>query len=258
MIHETQRFNGASELLDILASIINGFAVPLREEHVVFFKEILIPLHKVKTSHLFHEQLLRCSMIFLSKDNSLAISLVEGLLRYWPFGNSPKEILFLPELSEVIQFCEHSKLEPLIPKLFKRLIRCISGPHVQVSDLAMQFFKNEYFLGILSSFKQLIFPILVPIIVNLAETHWHKILLESFKALKAVLEEIDQIAFDQALQNPKDAAKSNSLNAMHNLPKRAALESQWEALVEKAKTIDPSLSIPCLPYIENHVVCLYK
>jgi serine/threonine-protein phosphatase 2A regulatory subunit B' len=37
-------------------------------------------------------------MLFLSKDHSLAIPLVEGLLRYWPFGNSPKEVLFLTEL----------------------------------------------------------------------------------------------------------------------------------------------------------------
>jgi len=31
LIHETYKFNGTSELLDILAAIISGFAVPLRE-----------------------------------------------------------------------------------------------------------------------------------------------------------------------------------------------------------------------------------
>ena len=35
LIHETHKFNGAAELLDILASIISGFAVPLRDEHVI-------------------------------------------------------------------------------------------------------------------------------------------------------------------------------------------------------------------------------
>ena len=48
LIHENVKFNGAPELLDILASIISGFAVPLREEHIIFFKYIIIPLHKVK------------------------------------------------------------------------------------------------------------------------------------------------------------------------------------------------------------------
>ena len=54
-------------------SIISGFAVPLREEHVYVFKTVIIPLHKVQTCQLYHEQLLRCSMLFLSKDPSLAI-----------------------------------------------------------------------------------------------------------------------------------------------------------------------------------------
>ena len=47
LIHESYKFNGTSELLDILASIISGFAIPLRTEHVSFFHNIIIPLHKV-------------------------------------------------------------------------------------------------------------------------------------------------------------------------------------------------------------------
>jgi len=53
-------------------------------------------------------------MLFLSKDPSLAIFLVKGLLRYWPFGNSTKETMFLSELSEVLEVCDMSKLEDYI------------------------------------------------------------------------------------------------------------------------------------------------
>jgi len=49
---------------------------------------------------------MRCSMLFLSKDANLAIPLVLGLLKYWPFGNSIKEQLFLTELLEVLEVCE--------------------------------------------------------------------------------------------------------------------------------------------------------
>ena len=65
LIHEIHKFNVASELLDILASIISGFEVPLREEHVVFLKNIIIPLHKVQKSNLFFDNLIRCSMLLL-------------------------------------------------------------------------------------------------------------------------------------------------------------------------------------------------
>ena len=37
LIHETYKFAGTSELLDILASIVSGFTTPLRDEHVVIF-----------------------------------------------------------------------------------------------------------------------------------------------------------------------------------------------------------------------------
>ena len=49
VIHDNVKFNGVSEILDIQASIISGFAVPLRPEHVTFFKTIIIPLHKVQS-----------------------------------------------------------------------------------------------------------------------------------------------------------------------------------------------------------------
>lgn len=123
LIHEKHKFNGAAELLDILASIISGFAVPLREEHVTFFKTVIIPLHKVQTCSEFFEQLLRCSMLFLTKDRLLAIPLLEGLLKYWPFANCVKETLFLTELQEVLEVAEVEKLEPIIPKLFRRIVR---------------------------------------------------------------------------------------------------------------------------------------
>ncbi|GMF58635.1 unnamed protein product [[Candida] boidinii] len=35
-VYDTERFNGISELLEILGSIINGFALPLKEEHKIF------------------------------------------------------------------------------------------------------------------------------------------------------------------------------------------------------------------------------
>jgi len=56
--------------------------------------------------------------------------LVEGLLKFWPFANSAKEVMFLTEVLEVLEVCEITKLEPLVGKLFKKLVKCIAGPHL--------------------------------------------------------------------------------------------------------------------------------
>ena len=51
-IYETEHFNGVGELLEILGSIINGFALPLKAEHKQFLVRVLIPLHKVSVACL--------------------------------------------------------------------------------------------------------------------------------------------------------------------------------------------------------------
>ncbi len=44
-VYETERHNGVAELLEILGSIINGFALPLKEEHKIFLLKARITLH---------------------------------------------------------------------------------------------------------------------------------------------------------------------------------------------------------------------
>jgi serine/threonine-protein phosphatase 2A regulatory subunit B' len=70
-IYETERFNGIAELLEILGSIINGFALPLKEEHKLFLTRVLIPMHKVKSLSLYHPQLAYCIVQFMEKDAAL-------------------------------------------------------------------------------------------------------------------------------------------------------------------------------------------
>ncbi|KAM3567057.1 hypothetical protein VYU27_010792, partial [Nannochloropsis oceanica] len=47
-VYETEHHNGIAELLEILGSIINGFAIPLKKEHLHFLERALLPLHKPK------------------------------------------------------------------------------------------------------------------------------------------------------------------------------------------------------------------
>lgn len=70
-IYETEHHNGIAELLEILGSIINGFALPLKEEHKQFLLKVLLPLHKVKSLSVYHPQLAYCVVQFLEKDPSL-------------------------------------------------------------------------------------------------------------------------------------------------------------------------------------------
>jgi len=97
---------------------------------------------------------MRCSMIYTTKDRSLAPLLMEGLLKYWPFAATDKEILFLLELQELIEVADPPSISHLIPKLFKRLTKCIQSEHLNVCDKAMCFFENDFFLNLVKTYKE--------------------------------------------------------------------------------------------------------
>jgi serine/threonine-protein phosphatase 2A regulatory subunit B' len=52
--YEKEEHNGVTELLEILSSVISGFASPLKEEHKKFAISVLVPLHKVKGLSTFN------------------------------------------------------------------------------------------------------------------------------------------------------------------------------------------------------------
>ena len=55
-----RRHAGIGELLEILGSIINGFALPLKPEHVSFLERCLVPLHRHRNVAAYHQQLIYC------------------------------------------------------------------------------------------------------------------------------------------------------------------------------------------------------
>ncbi|XP_040923492.1 serine/threonine-protein phosphatase 2A 56 kDa regulatory subunit delta isoform isoform X1 [Betta splendens] len=130
-IYETEHHNGIAELLEILGSIINGFALPLKEEHKMFLIRVLLPLHKVKSLSVYHPQLAYCVVQFLEKDSSLTEPVIMGLLKFWPKTHSPKEVMFLNELEEILDVIEPSEFVKVQEPLFRQLAKCVSSPHFQ-------------------------------------------------------------------------------------------------------------------------------
>lgn len=134
-IFETEKHNGIAELLEILGSIINGFALPLKEEHKLFLVRALIPLHKPKCVSMYHQQLSYCITQFVEKDFKLADTVIRGLLKYWPLTNSSKEVMFLGELEEVLEATQAAEFQRCMVPLFRQIGRCLNSSHFQVCNI---------------------------------------------------------------------------------------------------------------------------
>lgn len=213
-IYETERHNGIAELLEILGSIINGFALPLKEEHKTFLMRLLIPLHKVKSLSMYHPQLAYCVVQFLEKDGSLAEEVVLGLLKYWPKVNSPKEVMFLSEVEEILDVIDPAEFQKIQIPLFQQLARCINSQHFQVAERALYYWNNEYIVNLMSDNMAVILPIVFPALYQNSKSHWNRTIHGMvYNALKLFME-LNPDLFDETMQQYKQRRIDERQHAM--------------------------------------------
>jgi serine/threonine-protein phosphatase 2A regulatory subunit B' len=172
-IYEDERHNIA-EMLEILGSVVNGFAVPLRDEHKIFLLKTLIPLHKNRCLPIYFPQLSLCVVQFAEKDCSLVEPIILGLLRLWPKTNTTKEIMFLNEIEEILDVTPQSRFAKFLTPLMHQISRCISSPHFQVAERALQYWSNEYIVGAVSENAEIAMPLVLPAMLRYSREHWNK------------------------------------------------------------------------------------
>ncbi|PSS04616.1 Serine/threonine protein like [Actinidia chinensis var. chinensis] len=173
-IYETERHSGIGELLEILGSIINGFALPMKEEHKLFLVRALIPLHKPKPVALYHHQLAYCITQFVEKDYKLTDTVIRGLLKYWPVTNCQKEVLFLGELEEVLEATQAAEFQRCMVPLFRQIARCLNSSHFQVAERALFLWNNEHIVNLIAQNRYVILPIIFEALEKNIQSHWNQ------------------------------------------------------------------------------------
>lgn len=228
-IYETEHHNGIAELLEILGSIINGFALPLKEEHKQFLLKVLLPLHKVKSLSVYHPQLAYCVVQFLEKDPSLTQPVIKCLLKFWPKTHSPKEVMFLNELEEILDVIEPAEFQKVMEPLFRQIAKCVSSPHFQVAERALYYWNNEYIMSLISENSKVILPIMFPALNSNSKTHWNKTIHGLiYNAIKLFME-MNQKLFDECHRK----FKAEEQNELEKLNRREELWQQVESLARQ-------------------------
>jgi len=227
-IYETERHNGVAELLEILGSIINGFALPLKAEHKTFLLKVLLPLHKVRSLSVYHPQLAYCVVQFLEKDPSLTQPVIMSLLRYWPKVHSPKEVMFLNELEEILDVIEPAEFQKVMVPLFQQMTKCVSSPHFQVAERALYYWNNEYIMSLITDNAATILPIMFPALYKNSKNHWNKTIHGLiYNALKLFMD-MNQKLFDDCTQKFKAEMKKEKEKEKERL-------DAWKKVEDKAR-----------------------
>lgn len=205
VIYECETYNGVGELLEILGSIINGFALPLKDEHKDFLTKALIPLHKVKSLASFYQQLSYCMAQYVEKDPRLAYDIITSMLRYWPVSITAKQVLFLNELEETLELTQPSEFYRMQEVLFRRLALCITCPHFQVSERTLFFWNNDYIVKLINQNRKDLFPMVIGALYKNSKQHWNSAVHGlTFNVLKLLMEADPQLFDDCSAKHRAD------------------------------------------------------
>lgn len=233
-IYETERFYGVAELLEILGSIINGFALPLKEEHKIFLCRVLVPLHKPRALSLYHTQLAYCIVQFLEKDPSLTEEVIIGLLRYWPKVSSPKEVLFLIEIEDIFEVIEPSEFVKIQVPLFIQLAKCISSPHFQVAERALYYWSHEYFCSLVVENSNILLPILFPALHENSSGHWNQTIHSMLFSASKLFMDSNPVLYDQCAQMYQQSKESAEQRERERV-------GSWTDLEERVRPLEEQL-----------------
>jgi serine/threonine-protein phosphatase 2A regulatory subunit B' len=229
-VYETERHNGIAELLEILGSIINGFALPLKEEHKVFLQRALLPLHKPKCVAMYHQQLSYCITQFVEKDPRLADTVLRGLLKYWPVTNSQKEVLFLGELEEVLELTQAAEFMKTMLPLFRQISACINSSHFQVAERALFLWNNDYIVNLVAQNRHALLPVCFGAFERNARSHWNAAVSGLTANVRKMLMEMDQQLYEECQANWNE----EELRSQETEENRKQRWKQVEALAAKA------------------------
>ncbi|KDP33290.1 hypothetical protein JCGZ_13077 [Jatropha curcas] len=197
---ETEKHNGIAELLEIWGSIINGFTVPLKEEHKLFLMRVLIPLHKTKGVQFYHRQLSYCVNQFVQKEPMLGGIVVRGLLRYWPITNWQKEILLIGELEELVDNIDPGHYRKLALPISTRITRCLNSWNSQVAERALYIWNNEQLVKLVSSAIEEVLPVVVEGMEKNLKCHWSDSVKQLTEDVKAMLQEMYPSLYENSVQ----------------------------------------------------------
>ncbi|KAK9750971.1 hypothetical protein RND81_02G233300 [Saponaria officinalis] len=241
-VFETEKQNGIAELLEILGSIINGFALPLKEEHKLFLVRALMPLHRPRCLPMYHQQLSYCITQFVEKDCKLSDTVIRGLLRYWPITNSSKEVMFLSELEEILELTQLAEFQRCMVPMFKQIARCLNSSHFQVAERALFLWNNDHIENLIKQNRKVILPIIFPSLETNTQNHWNNAVHSLTLNVRKIFADHDRELFDQCLLKfQEDESKEDG-----NRRKR---EATWQRLEEIGAKNGSTREPPLVPLV---------
>lgn len=239
-LYDTKFFNGINELLEFYVSIINGFTVPIKPSNLKFLTQILIPLHSSDYYQSFQENLFYCIIQYIEKDSTLIPFVIHSMLRYWP-NNSWKALLFLSELSTLIDSMTEDQFKVVMIEVFSVISRCIESPSFQISETAILLWKSDNFIILFAQYATNLFPMVIPSLYRAGKYHWNAAIKNIAISVLRICMQVAPEVYDQVYKALEEIEKINNQKITQE-------RGAWNELQQQAADFDPEINFINKPY----------
>jgi serine/threonine-protein phosphatase 2A regulatory subunit B' len=186
---------GVFEMLEILGSIVEGFAVPLKPNHVEYLNRTLLPLIKIPAFVVYHSPLLYCFLQYVIKDAVLAAPIVKYFFRHWPVQSARKQVLLLSSIDHLVGALDEQELGRSVgPVLIGNLAKTLRTPHFQVADKCMALLQTLKVKEYIRRNSAAVVKVIYPVLTAVSHHHWNQNLQHTAEDLRKWLQALNASA----------------------------------------------------------------
>ena len=161
----------------------------------------------------------------------MAEPIILGLLRFWPHSSSPKQVLFLNELEDLLELTQAPEFTKISPQLFERINACIDSPHFQVAERTLFLWNNEYIVSLIAQNRHVILPIVLTSITKNSTEHWNATVCSLGSNVLKLFAEMDKNFYKECVTATQQKEKE-----LQDLKQKRL--KQWELIEKEAKAED--------------------
>lgn len=133
-------------------------------------------------------------LLILEKEPRLSCKCLEAVCNYLPQShesNTPKEVLLIAELAEIMKVMQPEDLQGTMPLLVRHMVRLFTSQNAQTLQSVLQFWKDERVSQLLSHFANQLIPNLMPMLLRDGELFWNPTVNKMTSLVLEKLEEAD-------------------------------------------------------------------
>ena len=228
--------NIMNSLLRLFFAYFTSLKPPLKQSYFMTFRTVFYPLFATPYSYDFETSLRDISIFFQMQDPATAFWCLKYLTKHWPKTNPKKCLLFLHELTEIVNYLPEALVPSACPLIAKNFAFSISSPHVATCVYSILFCQNDSFLHIFNSAPDQVYKYIIPAI-DIACNMWKNDTRDIALSLKEKLLAVIKKKVDMS-----SSGSSNSLSHAANNDGKSPNEGTWNSLAKFAANNDSSFS----------------